>query len=53
MEQLRAFARRHLLEHAHARVEFELQKIGGALDPPAGNETRARTPGAPGSGRLR
>src|ERR1700677_340934 len=53
MEQLRTFARRHLLERAHARVEFELQKIGGALDPAACNGTRMRAHGAPGLGGLR
>ena len=31
MEQLRAFARRHLLEHANARIEIEVQKTGTLL----------------------
>src|ERR1700733_11088845 len=53
MKQLRAFKRRHLLEHAHARVEVELQKIGDAPDPAAREQTRAREPDVPGLGRLR
>ena len=53
MKQLRAFERRHLLEQSHAHVEIEAQKIGGALDRPAGARTRRRRPGAPRPGGLR